>query len=114
MLDEFYDFIYNTFELFVPKATIKPSSNPTWYNKKLCNLKNSTNRKYGKLCAARKLNGNAESSAYDKINEEFEKAKLEEYNKFVQCLALNAKKQLLEIYQWQKEIKHSAWQSNVQ
>lgn len=93
MLDEFYDMIYKAFELFVPKATIKPSSHPTWYNKKLCNLRNATNRKYGKLCAARKLNENADSSAYDKSCKEFEKVKLEEYNNFVHNLASNARKQ---------------------
>lgn len=70
MLEEFYDMIHKAFELFVPKATIKPSSNPTWFNKKLCNLKNITNRQYGKLCAARKLNVNADSSSYDRISKE--------------------------------------------
>lgn len=38
--------IYDVFEKFVPKATIKPSNNPTWYNKQLCNMKNVRNRHY--------------------------------------------------------------------
>lgn len=46
MLDDFHALIYDINEQFVPKATIKPSNNPTWFSKQLCNLKNTRNRQY--------------------------------------------------------------------
>lgn len=100
MLEEYYKLIYKTFELFVPKSTIKPSNNPTWFNKKLCNLKNIRNRQYRQLCEARNREANADSSAYDKVNEEFETLKLQEYNKFVHEVAMNSKKQPIKFWKF--------------
>lgn len=91
MLDEFYTLIYEIYERFVPKATIKPSSNPTWFNKQLCNSKNARNRQYKKLCAARKLDENADASKYVRLSDEFEKRKSETYDGFIHDLALNSK-----------------------
>lgn len=59
MVERFYALLYETFERFVPKASIKATKNPVWFNKKLCNLKNLCNRQYKKLCAAKKSDGNA-------------------------------------------------------
>lgn len=64
LLDEYYAILYDVFEKFVPKSTIKPSKNPMSFNKSLGNLKNDQNLQYTKLCAARKIDENADSTPY--------------------------------------------------
>lgn len=91
MIDNFYDIIYDVFERFVPKASVKKSSNPVWFNKELCNLKNSCNRQFKKLCAAKKSNENADATKYENLRRNFEELKVSEYDKFVNDLALNSK-----------------------
>ncbi|XP_037029672.1 uncharacterized protein LOC119069658 [Bradysia coprophila] len=49
-----YANIYDTFDKFVPRATIRSSSNPKWYTKQLLHLKNVRNKQFKKLSAERK------------------------------------------------------------
>lgn len=53
MTERLYDVLYDTFERFVPKATVRSTNKPVWYNKNLAHLKNIRNKKYKKLCTER-------------------------------------------------------------
>lgn len=44
MVTRFYDVLYDTFEKFVPKANIRTSNKPIWYDKELSHLKNIRNK----------------------------------------------------------------------
>lgn len=48
-LELLYTMIYETFDKFIPRATIQSSNNPSWYNKTLLSLKNIWNKQFRKL-----------------------------------------------------------------
>lgn len=71
ILLNFYNVIYDTFDKFVPKATIRPTNNPKWFTKELVNLKNKRNRAYKKLCERKKSDPSADDSKFNSINDLF-------------------------------------------
>lgn len=91
MIGNFYDFLYQIFERFVPKSSLKRSKNPVWFNKQLCTLKNTCNRQYKKLCAAKKMGIIADTSKYENSCKEFDELKLVEYDKYVRGIAEKSK-----------------------
>lgn len=54
MISNFYGILYDTFEKFVPKASLRISYKPKWHDKQLSHLKNIRNKLYKKLCDDRK------------------------------------------------------------
>lgn len=56
----FYDLIYDTFEKFVPKSSIRSTNKPKWHNKQLSHLKNIRNKQFNKLCREREISPNTQ------------------------------------------------------
>lgn len=54
MVTSLYDIIYETFEKFIPKSSLRSSTKPKWHDRQLSQLKNKRNSCYKKLCNERK------------------------------------------------------------
>lgn len=94
MLDALYARCYEIFDLHIPKATLRMTNHPVWYDKKLINLKNRRNRAYKKfLDESVKSHGIADASSFLSAKNEFETYQNELYNGFLSHLAANYKKQ---------------------
>lgn len=55
MVSHLYGIIYDIFERFVPKSSIRKTYKPKWHNKQLSHLKNLRNKHYKQLCFERKI-----------------------------------------------------------
>lgn len=53
-MERFYELIFDIFDKFVHRTTIRSSSHPIWSNKQLLSLKNKHNKEFDKLSARRK------------------------------------------------------------
>lgn len=94
MLNALYARCYELFDLHIPKATLRTTNHPIWYDKKLINLKNRRNRAYKKLLDRRNMNdGHIDDSSFLSIKNEFESYQNDLYNGFLSHLAINYKKQ---------------------
>lgn len=89
MVTTFYSILHETFDLFVPKATIRSSKKPKWHDKKLNKLKNLRNKEYRKLCADRISSINADESKFIVARNEFENYRRELHAKFIKEQASN-------------------------
>lgn len=92
MLLNFYNILYETFDQFVPRATIRPTKNPPWFTSELVNLKNRKNWAHKKLCMRQKTDSNADESKYNQINEIYTNRHKELHEKYIKDLADNFKR----------------------
>ena len=94
MVSAFYSTCYEIFDEFVPKASLRVSNHPVWYDNKLINLKNRRNRAYRKLLNRRQVSGTiADDTVFLEAKTEFESYQNELYNGFLRELASNYKRQ---------------------
>lgn len=87
ILRNFYSILYETFDKFVPKASLRSNKNPPWFTKELINLKNKRNRIYKKLCDRKKDNPNADDSQFITANENFSLRHKEVHEEYIKQLA---------------------------
>lgn len=91
MVDKFYNILYDLYEEFVPKSSIRSSNNPMWFDKKLINLKNIRNRQYKKLCKNRLKDINADQSLFIKARDDFDTYNKIKYEAFITDIVENNK-----------------------
>lgn len=91
MVSKFYEILNETFEEFVPKSKIRPSTRPMWHNKELASLKNKRNKDYKKLCKDRRSNANVDVLPFLKSQQRFEEYRLELHENFIREQAKNLK-----------------------
>lgn len=89
MVDKFYATLYEIYDEFVPKSTIRVSNKPVWYDKKLTNLKNIRNRYYKKLCKKRLKDINADQSSFIEARNNFDSYNKQKYEEFVTNIIKN-------------------------
>lgn len=93
MLDAFYNKCYELFDMYIPKATIRTTNHPIWYDKKLINLKNRRNRASKKFRTRVNNEGSDDDLKLLSAKNEFEAYETELYDGFLKHLAANYKKQ---------------------
>lgn len=79
--------LYETFDKFIPKTTLRSNKNPPWFTKELINLKNRRNRIYKKLCDRKKDNPNADDSQFIEANEIFSCRHKEVHEEYIKQVA---------------------------
>lgn len=72
MLDGLYQIIYETFDKFVPKASLRFSNKPKWHNKQLSHLKNIRNKRYKDLCNQRISTMSPDDQVFIEAKREYE------------------------------------------
>lgn len=90
MVETFYSTVYDIFDEFIPKSTIRLSNKPIWFDKKLTNLRNIRNRQYEKLCKQRLKDSNAEDSVFIKARDEFDAYNKQKYEDYVKGIIENS------------------------
>jgi len=94
MLDALYSKCYEIFDQHVPKASLRFTNHPVWYNAKLINLKNIRNRAYRKFLKPSTHRCKSDDEArFISAKAEFESYQDELFNAFMYDLASNYKKQ---------------------
>lgn len=95
MVSHLYSVIYDTFEQFVPRSSIRKSNKPIWFDKKLAHLKNIRNKHYKALCNERKGAPNSQPSIIEfdfmTSKSEYESHRNNRFSEFLRDQASNAK-----------------------
>ncbi|XP_031636844.1 uncharacterized protein LOC116349505 [Contarinia nasturtii] len=91
MVKAFYDIIYEMFDQYVPRSSLRISNRPIWFNKKLSHLKNVRNREYKKLSKNRLQNPEADTQLFTKAMNEFNEYQKQRYNEYISDVARNSK-----------------------
>lgn len=86
-----YAAIFNTFELFVPRAVIRSTNKPIWHNKELSSLKNNRNKEYKKICDRRQKYPDADENSFLNAKINFEKYRRQLHNDFIRDKASSLK-----------------------
>lgn len=89
MTSELYRIIYESFEQFIPKTTVRSSNKPVWSDKHLSHLKNARNKEYKKLCAERRVDSNADDSTFLSARNEYEDYRKQIFSEFLRKQASN-------------------------
>lgn len=93
MLDALYNRCYEIFDEYVPKASLRMTNYPVWYDGKLINLKNRRNRAHRKFHNNLLKTGVADDTSFVAAKNEFEVYQNELFDAFMKDLAINYKKQ---------------------
>lgn len=91
MLSKLYQIIYETFDKFIPKASLRHSNKPVWHNKQLSHLKNIRNKRYKDLCNQRESALLATDQSFAQAKEEYESYRKQLFENFLREKADEAK-----------------------
>lgn len=89
MVSTFYQFICDTFEKFVLRASMRSNYRPKWHDKYLSHLRNVRNRSYNKLCKDRKTLMVADDRSFIMARAEYENYRNELHSNYIKEQANN-------------------------
>lgn len=87
MVEVFYNILYEIFDKHVPRASIRISNKPIWFNKQLSQLKNLRNKEYKKWRRARLNDPNADPSSFQQAKDKFDDYQKERYTEYIKEIA---------------------------